>query len=304
MRFGILQRYPNLRRLSKRMAAYSALCRPFTLLGAFLAGFSLDILFSRLQAGAPELSHSALIGLTLALLQAGGQAMNQSIEEEVAIDRLNGKTYRPTVEGRISLKNAKIASVLLYVMGILLAFRLNNLYGAFSLIITFFAVGYTMPPIRVKRHFVLNNVWQGLARGMLPAIYVSLAHPEHMKLALSYGIPLTIWTTFCQTTKDWPDTWGDDLYGIRTLPVVLGKEGAMRVILVGVILAFAVLNLFLASGLLPAPFIWVNALIIPSGLLIWGLREELRFRYGENNLSWIAFYGTLSLFYMLPALLI
>ncbi|GAH65525.1 unnamed protein product, partial [marine sediment metagenome] len=140
MRFGILQRYPNLRRLSERASAYSAICRPFTLLGAFLSGFSLDIAFSRMQTGSFNIFHAIPLGLTLAFLQAGGQVMNQSLAEEVEIDKLNGKTYRPTVDGRITLRQAQITSIILYLSGILLAFSLSSAYGLFSMLITFFAI--------------------------------------------------------------------------------------------------------------------------------------------------------------------
>ncbi|GAI23830.1 unnamed protein product [marine sediment metagenome] len=128
-----------------------------------------------MQTGSINIFHAISLGFTLAFLQAGGQVMNQSIAEEVEIDRLNGKTYRPTVDGRIALKQAMITSVILYLAGILLAFRLSPAYGLFSMLITFFAAGYTLPPLRMKKRFLLNNIWQGVARGMLPVVYVSLA---------------------------------------------------------------------------------------------------------------------------------
>lgn len=304
MRFGILQKYPNLRRLSERVAAFSALCRPFTLLGAFLSGFCMDIAFSRMQDGSFDLFHAIPLGLTLAFLQAGGQTMNQSIAEEVEIDRLNGKNYRPTVDGRITLKQAQITSIFLYLAGILLAFSLSPAYGMFSMLIAFFAAGYTLPPLRVKKRFLLNNVWQGVARGMLPVVYVSLAYPEYLSLALPYGLILAIWVTGNQASKDFGDETGDRTFEIKTFPVVFGSEGALGVMGVVNLYAFSALNVFLMLRLLPSSFFWINILIIPSTLILYGLVRGLRFKYAENNLSWVCFYGTLGLWYILPTLLI
>ncbi len=304
MRFGILQRYPNLRRLSERASAYSALCRPFTLLGAFLSGFCMDIAFSRMQTGSFNIFHAIPLGLTLAFLQAGGQVMNQSIAEEVEIDRLNGKIYRPTVDGRITLKQAQITSILLYLAGILLALSLSPAYSLFSMLITFFAVEYTLPPIRMKRYLILNNVWQGVARGLLPVVYVALAYPQYLGIAIPYGAVLALWVTGAQPSKDFGDQVGDHAYGIQTLPVALGSEMAMTVMALTMFCAFVLLDIFLATGVLPWAFAWINLLVIPSGLILYGLVRGLGFKYAENNLSWVFFYGTLGLFYMLPSLLI
>ena len=230
--------------------------------------------------------------------------MNQSLAEEVEIDRLNGKTYRPTVDGRITLKQAQIASIILYLTGILLAFRLSPAYGLFSMLIAFFATGYTLPPLRMKRRFLLNNIWQGVARGMLPVVYVSLAYPEYLGLALPYGLILAIWVTGNQASKDFGDEPGDRTFGIKTFPVVFGPEGALW--LMGLInfYAFSTLNLFLLQRLLPPSFLWINLLAIPSILILYGLMRGLKFKYGENNMSWICFYGTLGLWYILPTLLV
>lgn len=304
MRFGILQRYPNLRRLSERVSAYAALCRPFTLLGAFLSAFCMDIAFSRLHHGSFNLIHAATLGVTLAFLQAGGQSLNQAIAEEIEIDRINGKIYRPTVDGRLTLRQAKIASVILYVVGVGVAFSLSTAYGMFASLIAFFAAGYTLEPLRVKKRFILNNVWQGVARGMLPVVYVALAYPEYLSLAVPYGLVLAVWMTGMQTSKDIPDVQGDEKYGIKTLPVVLGPKVTLAVMTIVASYAFMILNFFVAVRVIPASFVWVNVLILPSAFIIYALNRGLKFQYGENNASWICMYLTLGLFYILPTLLI
>jgi len=250
------------------------------------------------------LFHAIQLGLTLAFLQAGGQVMNQSTAEEVEIDRINGKTYRPTVDGRITLRQAQIVSVVLYIMGIGIAFRLSPAYGLFSMLITFFAAGYTLEPFRMKKRFILNNIWQGVARGLLPVVYVALAYPDYLSLAVPYGLVLAIWVTGNQTSKDFGDETGDKAFDIKTLPVTLGPERTLLLMIGLNVYAFTILNLFISLGLFPGKFIWINLLAIPSGLILYGLARGLKFKYAENNLSWACFYGTLGLWYILPTLLI
>lgn len=301
MRFGIEKGYPNLRRVWDKSADFFALCRPLTLLGAWIAGFFLDILFSKPNI---DFIHSFIVGVTLALLQAGGQALNQSIKEEVEIDKYNGKTYRPTVDGRMSLKEGQLISVILFSSGILVAFSLSAYYGLFSMLIAFFAIGYTIPPFRVKRFFILNNIWQGISRGMLPAIYVSLSHNKLGALPIFYGLALAIWVTGAQTSKDFGDEIGDKKFNIRTLPSVLGRNDALFLMTVFMLIGFIMLNIFILYGLLPTVFLIINVLAIPSALITTTLRKQIKLKFAENTAGWVIWYATLGLFYILPSLLI
>jgi len=300
--YGIKRGYPRLKRLiSEKISAYIQLIRVFTLLGAWMAGFFLDVLFSKPYL---NLSHSFLVGMTLAFLQAGGQSFNQSIREEVEIDKMNGKVYRPTVSGRMSLKEGKIISSILFLCGILLAFSLNVNYGMLSILIAFFAVAYTSPPFRIKKRFFLNNLWQGVARGLLPAIYVASAHQDYGLLPVFYGIMLAVWVTGAQASKDFPDLRGDRVYGIQTFPVKLGVDGALKLMSILIFSGFVILNFLILSSSFPINFLVLNILAIPSALVVYGSKKNIVLKFAENNLSWCCFYGTLGLFYMLPVLLI
>jgi len=301
---GIKQGFPNLKRISSKFSSYASLCRPYTILGAFLAGLFLDILFSRLSVNGLHLFHSILVGITLALLQSGGQILNQSIQEEVEIDILNGKTYRPVVNGSISLLEGQILSSLMFIGGVSLAFCLNFNYGIFSLLIAFFAIFYTVPPLRMKKRFLLNNLWQGIARGLLPAVYVSSAYPSFGFLPVLFGVVIAIWVSGFQASKDFNDLDGDSKFNIKTFPVVLGKEGALKLMSVFGLISFCVLNLFVALKAFPTSFLLLNVLAVPTILILVGLKRNIRVGFAENNIAWVGFYGTLGCFYMIPALII
>lgn len=299
--FGITKGYPNLRRIRGKLADFFALCRPFTLLGAWMAGFFLDILFSKPNI---DFLHSFLVGMVLALLQAGGQACNQSLREEVEIDKINKKLYRPTVSGRMSLNEAKVISAFLFLAGISLAFLMNLNYGLFSVLIAFFAVAYTTPPFRMKKHFFLNNLWQGIARGFLPALYVASAYPEYTRLAVPYGLILLSWVTFFQGSKDITDIKGDQAYNIKTLPVVLGKQGALKFMMIGGIFSYLALICFCLLSILPYRFLALVSLFPLSCIIVYSLKREIKSSLFENSLGWICFYSNLALFYVLPVLLV
>lgn len=303
--WGIKRGYPNLASvIRKKTLPIIQLIRPATLVGAFAAGIFLTLLYSRVNGRSVPYLDSILVGLTLALLQAGGQAINQSIREEVEIDVLNGKTYRPTVTGALSLREGKAISGVLFVAGCGIAFSFRPSFGFYAMLIAFFAVTYTVPPFRVKRFFLLNNLHQGVARGLLPCLYVASMYSDNYVLPLLLGIPLTIWLTSCQTTKDWNDLEGDRAFNIRTLPVVLGKKKALRVMALLIAASFALLNLFVFSGLLTTGFLILNLLTAPSALILYFLVKDVRLKHFENNFSWLLFYGTLSAWYVLPVLIV
>jgi len=292
------------RYFSPRTRAFIDLMRPFTLLAAGLAGFFLVLLFSTHWGEPFSIAKAIACGISFALLQSGGQTLNQSLEEEIAIDRASGKVYRPTVQGLITPAEGRLFSSLLFISGISLAFHLGTYFGFFSIVVMFFAVFYTLPPLRVKRRFLLNNAWQGFARGALPVLVVAygLFSPQSY-LPACYATVVALWMTWGQAAKDFGDEPGDREFGIRTLPVVLGRERAIQVMAAGMASAFAMLAVFVWAGALPSQFLALLALAVPSWLICLSLHRGYTVRLLENNLGWGVMYATLGLWYVLPALM-
>lgn len=287
----------------ERLRGFVDLMRPFTLLGAFSAGFFMVMLFNRFFAMTLNFSLAVTVGLCMALLQGGGQALNQALAEEIVIDITNGKTYRPTVKGIVSPFEAKCFAVVLFCLGFSLGFLLNPVFGLFSLIIIFFAVFYTAPPLRVKKYFLLSNVWQGFARGFLPVVSVWTLSPQPFHIfPLTLGSIIALWCSGAQATKDLGDVEGDRSYGVKTFFVVLGTEKAIKLIAGLMSLSFLMLIVFIAEGLLPLSYLWLLILIVPSGWIIKTLRKPVEIQVLENQLSWALFYGTLGVWYILPLL--
>lgn len=307
-KYTVRQPYSRAIYLPKKIRAYIDLTRPFTLIGAGIAGFCIVATYSAYYGLAFDLRLAFLAGLILAMLQGSGQAFNQSLQEEIEIDKINGKTYRPCVQGLISSVEGKVFAIALALVAIILALSINPLFGLLCGVIALFAIFYTAPPLRMKKRFLLNNIWQGIARGFLPWIAVwSLSHKLDDLIPIALGIVLGIWIVAFQSTKDFgDDEIGDKIYNIGTLPVVLGRRSALLLMAGIASLSFVLLIAFISTGILPQELILLLILAIPSWVILKELgRENLRkLSLVENQISWALFYGTLGMFYMIPAIII
>lgn len=299
---GIRKLYPKVP-LPEKIRGFIALMRPLTILAAVVAGFSLNYFFSSLSGKSTSFWLSILVGLVLGFLQAGGQCLNQSLLVEMEIDKVNKKDYRPTLRGTVNFEEGKIFAFLLFLGGVALAFILSTSLGLFAVLITLFAITYSAPPFRVKEKFLCNNIHQGIARGFLPVMYVASVY-GYGWLAVLFGVVLVLWITGAQGSKDWGDVEGDRKFGVMTFPVRLGKKKALWLMSGFMAVAFLLLNLFLILKLFPHSFSVLNVLIIPSAIIVYGLHKDVRLERWENNLSWLVWYITLALWYLLPPFLL
>lgn len=301
---GIKERYPKIPTNSK-IRGFIQMIRPFTAFAAFIAGFFLTYTFSMLTDTPFPLGTAALIGFILAIMQGAGQALNQSTKEEVEIDKINGKTYRPTVSGLISLKEGQIFAVILMTVATIISFYLDWKFGVMAIVINIFAATYTLPPIRSKKRFFINNLHQAISRGLLPPIFVSMLFGD-IYFAIGIGIAMTMWVIGFQTTKDFDDVEGDRKFNIRTLPVVLGKESTVGFILLFNIISGISLAGAFYYGAIPLQPLW-TLLLIPIGLgfyVVHVLKHDVKMNRLENSYSWILFYITLMLWYAIPTMIL
>lgn len=299
---GIKQLYPKVP-LPQKIRGFVALMRPFTILAAVVAGFSLNYFFAMLSGRGTTIVFSVLVGLVLGLLQSGGQALNQSLLVEMEIDKVNKKNYRPTLRGIVTFEEGKIFAFFLFLAGISLAFVLHSSCGFFAVLITLFAISYSAPPFRVKEKFFLNNFHQGIARGFLPALYVASAYGYGVYAEL-FGLVLAVWVIGAQTTKDFSDVKGDREFGVMTFPVKLGKTKALCLMSLFMGASFLLLNTLIHIGAFPRLFLYLNLLTLPSLAIVYALHKDLKLKRWENNLGWLLWYFTLALWYLLPAILI
>ncbi len=293
--------------IGERIRGFFDLMRPFTILGGLTAGFFLTMLASKVYGVPFDFSLALFVGVIFGLLQGASQALNQSIQEELEIDKISGKAkYRPTGRGIISLTEGKIFATILYVAAIACAFFIKPLFGVFISIIAFFGVFYTLPPIRAKRFFLVNNVWQGIARGVLPifSVFAIFGNP-FTSLSVSLASVIGVWMVGAQASKDHgDDVKGDSRYGIQTFFVRLSENQGLCLMGVFMGTAFVLLAIFTSLNLLPPIFLLLLILVIPSVLILYFLKNNCVAHLLENDAGWVSMYLSLALWYILPAIIL
>lgn len=288
--------------LSDRLRAVGDLVRPFTLFSPLIAGIFISMVPILLDGGSVLAHWETLIyvGVTMALLQGGGQAINQAHPEEVKIDKANGKTYRPVPKGLLSEQEAMGVGMILIMFGITRAFTVNEMFGVFAMILAFFSIFYTLPPIRAKKRFILNIVWLGISRGFLPVVACfSVFNDPFDIISLTWGSLGFIWVLGFNVVKDIPDMKGDAEYDIPSLPVKIGKFGTV-IHTASFMLVFIATSAYFVAEYLPTAFRWIYALSLIAILIPISLILDAPIPKLENNLAWVLFYLGLGLLFLIP----
>lgn len=289
--------------LGERVRGFIDLARPLTVVTAFFATIFLGIAACKFFGVPFSWEKIIVAGVALGLMHGGAQAWNLSIKEEVEIDILNKKAYRPIPQGILSTGEGKLFGMSVMITSFIMGAFLSPIFGGWLLLIAFFAISYSTSPLRIKRFFFGNNLWQGIARGALPifAVFSLFGNPFN-SITLPYSLILTIWVTGAQATKDVGDVVGDKKYYIHTFFTDLKYDSALRMMsgLMGV--AFLLLIIFAVLGDLPRNFLYITILAVPSLYIIKSL--EVESKLFENNIAWVVFYVTLGAFYLFPAILL
>lgn len=289
------------RYLGGRVRAFLDLMRPLTLMAAGLAGFFLVLLGSVLTGSPFPLGLAVAVGLILAAIQGGSQSFNQGIAREAELDRENNKVYRPVVQGIVAPDEAKLFALVLIGTAVGFSFALSVGFGLFAVLISAFGIFYSAPPVRAKYRFLVSDLWQAVSRGCLPFLavcYGLFSVGSFVPLALSVVVMLFV--AGLQCTKDFPDLHGDRKFGVPTLPIRLGKTGAIRAMSAMASMSFVSLGLFLWAGVLPASLSLLFVLAIPTGAVLVSVRNPKEHRLVENTLEWAGYYAILGMFYVLP----
>jgi len=99
--------YPRLSKyLSRKLTAYLALARPFTLAPPIFVGLFLTL--ASVGFSIEAISRGIYIGLTMALAQAAGQIVNQVVDKDLDKEI---KSYRPIPQGWVSTERGYGISV-------------------------------------------------------------------------------------------------------------------------------------------------------------------------------------------------
>ena len=240
--------------IAGRLKNYIDLARPFTLLAPMLGFVSGGVTAWGAHPVTPahtDVIISILIGaLMAATLNAASNGINQIYD--LPIDRIN-KPNRPIPSGKMSIKEAWIASLVFYVIAWVLAWFVTP-YGNpddhscfwIVLIASFLTYVYSGPPFRTKRLGILANITIAIPRGLLLKVAGwSSVKPIWGMEPWYIGAIFGLFLLGAATTKDFSDMKGDAADGCRTLPILYGVKKAAWMI---------------------SPFFVVPFLLIPIGV--------------------------------------
>lgn len=268
-----------------RLPGYIQILRPFTLVAPFIAGL-IGTITPLKSFGFEELKVAVYVGVTLALLQASGQVINQYADSE--LDKYV-KPYRPIPSGKVSRDDALGIGILLLMLGIGRGFWISTYFGTISLIIAFMAVFYSLSPFSPRRvSAILNSVWLSISRGLLPMVAVYSVY-GNLSSMVQYTVIGFLWVLCFQHTKDITDFDYDRMFGIKTIPNTYGIFKSRL---------FSAIVLLVLSVYISVIGKYIFMVLILLGVLCIML-YTVRFSYTENTVSWSLFYIGVSLTYIL-----
>jgi 4-hydroxybenzoate polyprenyltransferase len=230
--------------------------------------------------------------LAAGLLNAASNVLNQVCD--LAIDRIN-KPSRVLPSGRLSVAAAIWLSAVLYATSLAAAATINGSVFVLFALGAFATVVYSVPPMRTKRFGWWANVTIAIPRGTLLkvagwSVTKSVLAPEAWLIGGVFGLFLLGATT----SKDFADVEGDRAEGCKTLPVVYGRQKAIRYIHP----FFTVPFLLLAGGAMAGLFTGNTIALVTLGLgcAAWGhavvrmLERDPNAQLTENHPSWRHMY--------------
>lgn len=282
------------------LAACWELARPFTLVAPALGMLSGAV---TAYGARPRFAHArATTGAWLldvaigcaaaAVLNAGSNVVNQVCD--LRADRIN-KPSRVLPSGRLSVRGAIGLAVLLYAVALAAAATINAPVLAMFAVAALATLAYSVPPLRTKRLGWWANLTIAVPRGVLLkvagwSVTKSILAPEAWLIGLVFGLFLLGATT----SKDFADVEGDRADGCRTLPILYGRETAIRLIHPFFVAPFVLLAAGAAAGVFTGNRIAL--VVLGLGCALWGHRvvralyRDPAAQLTENHPSWRHMY--------------
>ena len=206
---------------SSKSTLYYGLC---SFIGSLLAAsWSLPIITSLTAATAITFSTFAIYTL------------NDIYDAE--IDAIND-SKRPIPSGRVTINDAKALTTVFFIAGAAIAVSINLQVLLCTIVFSLLGIAYSAPPFRFKNGIFANVCWGlGISAAILGGASVAVINSSSILAAFT----LAFLTAGCGLTKDLKDLEGDRVMKINTLPIMLGEQGAIKVMTIASIVGFLIL---------------------------------------------------------------
>jgi len=243
------------------------------------------------SSGASARWMAAAAGVALAgpLVCATSQAVNDWYDRHV--DAIN-EPLRPIPSGRIPGRWGLYIACLWTALSLFVASTLGPWVFVAAIIGLALAWAYSAPPLRLKQNGWLGNSAVGLAYEGLPwftgaaAMASGLPDIRIISLALLYSLG----AHGIMTLNDFKSVEGDAKMGVRSLPVQLGVEGAVRIACVVMVLPQAAVIVLLWRWSHPLHAAAVAALLVGQFALMARLLKDPRGQAAFYNATGTTLY--------------
>lgn len=289
----------EIRERKKHMKGYIDLIRPFTLLAPIIVSSCIMIASYFYNGIVGDFTYIWLTTIipanfALAILNGASNTLNQYTD--VKADKIS-KPYRPLVRGFVSLKEAIVLSLILYILAILISLFINPMFSFLVLLIALFSVTYSVPP-RIKDVLFINQLWVAVPRGLFGILASwSVFGSPFETLPLAIGLIAMCFLIGGSITKDIVDSDADKKTGTRTLVNTFGVKKAAIIALPFMVFPFIYIPILIHSGILDSNLWILTLLAIPSFLIFYLMIKDNRTgRFLENTPSWTLMYVTYFVF--------
>jgi geranylgeranylglycerol-phosphate geranylgeranyltransferase len=190
--------------------------------------------------------------ITIAICCVIGAFNSYNAIADKEIDKVN-RLDRPLPMGHISEKRALHLAIILYFIALILSATIGiEALGimALSILVT---IAYSFPKLHLKKTFLVGTIsvaffYATLCFALGWALYPKLTFPFELAVFLFIlGAGLSI-------TKDFMDFAGDSFHGAKTLPVKIGYNKSIAIILVILTGAFGLLFEMIRGGIIDNKF--------------------------------------------------
>ncbi|MCX6667277.1 MAG: UbiA family prenyltransferase [Euryarchaeota archaeon] len=289
----------NVIRLKKRVKGFIDLIRPFTLLAPIIVSICIifaSFFYNRITEDIFAVLWRTIIpaSFAMAILNGASNVLNQVTD--IKSDKIS-RSYRPIPKGIVSIGEAKVISLFMYIIAICLSIYVNIIFSVFVFLITIFTVTYSVPP-RLKDILFLNQLWVAIPRGLLGilASWSVFGNPLQ-SVPLAIGFIAMLFLIGGSITKDITDSDADRKTGTRTMINTFGVKKAAFISFPFMFFPFVIIPLLINDGILNSNLWLLTFLAIPSYfvfyLMINGKKER---KVLENTSAWGLMYITYFVF--------
>lgn len=183
---------------------------------------------------------------------------------DVEVDRIS-KPQRPLPTNRISKNLTLTTAILLYCVGVLIAYTLGFVPFIITLAGIILSIVYSIPPTRIKAKGGFSNILLSLGYTTICFMGGWSIFRHLTEIPLLILVFVTLQVAGANVAKDFVDYEGDKEMGIGTLPVRYGIKNTLKLIAPCLVGIYFAIPIFYFSG-------YFNGLFLPITVFsIWGI---------------------------------